>query len=59
MTVATPTCGRPGGRRQRASSDAYEYLIYKFADDAGKKGGEFYTPREFVRLIVELPEPKE
>ena len=24
--------------------DAYEYLIYQFADDAGKKGGEFYTP---------------
>ena len=39
--------------------DAYEYLIYKFADDAGKKGGEFYTPREVVRLIVELLEPKE
>ena len=26
--------------------DAYEYLVYQFADDAGKKGGEFYTPRE-------------
>ena len=39
--------------------DAYEYLIYQFADDAGKKGGEFYTPREVVRLIVELLEPQE
>ncbi len=39
--------------------DAYEYLIYQFADDAGKKGGEFYTPREVVRLIIELLEPKE
>jgi len=39
--------------------DAYEYLISKFADDAGKKGGEFYTPRAVVRLIVELLEPKE
>ena len=39
--------------------DAYEYLIYQFADDAGKKGGEFYTPREVVRLIVELLEPTE
>lgn len=38
---------------------AYEYLIEKFADDAGKKGGEFYTPRMVVRLIVELLEPKE
>jgi type I restriction enzyme M protein len=38
---------------------AYEYLIEKFADDAGKKGGEFYTPRQVVRLIVELLEPAE
>ena len=38
---------------------AYEYLIEKFADDAGKKGGEFYTPHMVVRLIVELLEPKE
>ncbi|CAJ36311.1 type I restriction-modification system subunit M [Methanocella arvoryzae] len=37
----------------------YEYLIEKFADDAGKKGGEFYTPRMVVKLIVELLEPKE
>ena len=39
--------------------DAYEYLINRFADDAGKKGGEFYTPRSVVRLIVELLKPKE
>jgi type I restriction enzyme M protein len=38
---------------------AYEYLIERFADDAGKKGGEFYTPREVVHLIVELLEPKD
>ena len=37
--------------------DAYEYLINKFADDAGKKGGEFYTPRPVVRLIIELLRP--
>ncbi len=39
--------------------DAYEYLINQFADDAGKKGGEFYTPRQVVRLIVELLKPRE
>ena len=39
--------------------DAYEYLINRFADDAGKKGGEFYTPRSVVRLIVELLQPQE
>ena len=38
--------------------DAYEYLINRFADDAGKKGGEFYTPRSVVRLIVELLQPR-
>jgi type I restriction enzyme M protein len=38
---------------------AYEYLIEKFADDAGKKGGEFYTPRMVVRLIVEILRPEE
>lgn len=40
--------------------DAYEYLIKQFADDAGKKGGEFYSPRGVVQLIVQIikPQPK-
>ncbi|NSY50459.1 type I restriction-modification system subunit M [Agrobacterium tumefaciens] len=38
---------------------AYEYLIAQFADDAGKKGGEFYTPKMVVRLIVECLKPDE
>jgi len=38
---------------------AYEFLIEKFADDAGKKGGEFYTPRKVVELIVSLLAPTE
>ncbi|MEH2401014.1 type I restriction-modification system subunit M N-terminal domain-containing protein [Nostoc sp.] len=32
----------------------YEYLIYFFADSAGKKGGEFYTPRGVVKLMVRI-----
>ncbi|SOC01039.1 type I restriction enzyme M protein [Alloalcanivorax xenomutans] len=36
---------------------AYEYLIKKFADSAGKKGGEFYTPSEVVQLLVSLLKP--
>jgi len=36
---------------------AYEYLIAEFADSAGKKGGEFYTPGEVVRLMVQLVKP--
>lgn len=38
---------------------AYEYLIKYFADDAGKKGGEFYTSGEVVKLLVNIIEPKE
>ncbi|NIJ45142.1 type I restriction enzyme M protein [Wenyingzhuangia heitensis] len=38
---------------------AYEYLIKYFADSAGKKGGEFYTPNEVVKLLVTLLEPGE
>lgn len=38
---------------------AYEFLIKQFADSAGKKGGEFYTPREVGRLMVRLAAPKE
>jgi type I restriction enzyme M protein len=36
---------------------AYEYLIKYFADSAGKKGGEFYTPAEVVKLLVTILEP--
>lgn len=38
---------------------AYEYLIKYFADSAGKKGGEFYTPSGVVRLLVQIIEPAE
>lgn len=38
---------------------AYEYLIKYFADSAGKKGGEFYTPSHVVRLLVNLLKPEQ
>ncbi|UHD15738.1 type I restriction-modification system subunit M [Thiocapsa bogorovii] len=38
---------------------AYEYLVGEFADSAGKKGGEFYTPRAVVRMMVRLADPEE
>jgi type I restriction enzyme M protein len=38
--------------------DAYLYLIKMFAEGAGKKGGEFYTPRSIVRLMIEILEPR-
>jgi len=37
---------------------AYEYLIKFFADSAGKKAGEFYTPADVVRTLVEIVEPR-
>lgn len=38
--------------------DAYEYLIERFASDAGKKAGEFYTPSGVSTLLVELLDPQ-
>jgi type I restriction enzyme M protein len=38
---------------------AYEYLIYMFAESGGRKGGDFYTPRDVVRMMVRLADPKE
>jgi type I restriction enzyme M protein len=38
---------------------AYEYLLKDFADQAGKKAGEFYTPAEVVRVCVEICDPQE
>jgi type I restriction enzyme M protein len=53
----------PLGNRDLLEPDvlgnAYEYLIERFAESAGKKGGEFYTPYGAVRLLVELLDPQE
>ncbi|MCF7837546.1 MAG: type I restriction-modification system subunit M [Candidatus Marinimicrobia bacterium] len=37
---------------------AYEFLINQFAESAGKKGGDFYTPRDVIRLMVRLFDPR-
>lgn len=36
---------------------AYEFLINMFAESAGKKGGDFYTPRDVIRLMVRMLNP--
>lgn len=43
-----------------AFGDAYEFLLEEYAGETKKKGGQFYTPRQVVRLMVDLvkPEPK-
>jgi type I restriction enzyme M protein len=49
------------GDRENRSKDVlgrvYEYFLGQFADAEGKKGGQFYTPRSIVRLLVEMLEP--
>lgn len=37
---------------------AYEYLVAQFADSAGKKAGEFYTPRGVVQLMIRILDPQ-
>ncbi len=39
--------------------NAYEYLLKNFADESGKKAGEFFTPRSVVRLMARILDPKE
>jgi len=38
--------------------NAYEYLLGQFADESGKKAGEFFTPRSVVRLITKILDPQ-
>ena len=49
-----------GGAEARATDvlgSVYEYFLEQFALAEGRKGGEFYTPRAVVRLLVEMLEP--
>ncbi len=68
--IATHLLPSPAGRRagneggqetHRKSFDllgrVYEYFLSMFASAEGKKGGEFYTPRSVVSLLVEMIEP--
>ncbi len=51
-----------GGAEARATDvlgSVYEYFLEQFALAEGRKGGEFYTPRSVVRILVEMLEPYE
>ncbi|MFF4960198.1 type I restriction-modification system subunit M [Streptomyces sp. NPDC001222] len=54
---------RFGGNEDKPAQDVlgevYEYFLGNFARAEGKRGGEFYTPRSVVQLIVEILEPYE
>ncbi|MEF3281058.1 MAG: type I restriction-modification system subunit M, partial [Elusimicrobiota bacterium] len=49
------------GDKENKSKDilgrVYEYFLGQFADAGGKKGGQFYTPRSIVKLLVEMLKP--
>lgn len=55
----SPRLGNSDLEKEDLFGDAYEYLIEQFADQIKKTGGEFFTPREVVRLLVNLVEPKQ
>jgi type I restriction enzyme M protein len=55
--VSNIAVGDRESRSQDILGDVYEYFLAQFASAEGKKGGEFYTPRSVVTLLVEMLEP--
>ena len=49
--------GEPGDKTKDILGRVYEYFLGGFAGSEGKRGGEFYTPRSVVRVLVEMLEP--
>jgi len=49
--------GEEGSRSKDILGRVYEYFLGQFAGAEGKRGGEFYTPRSVVRVLVEMLEP--
>jgi type I restriction enzyme M protein len=57
--IGTIGLGDSQSRSKDILGRVYEYFLGQFADAEGKKGGQFYTPRSIVRLLVEMLEPYE
>src|SRR4030043_525565 len=57
--VGTIALGTEEAKSKDVLGQVYEYFLGQFALAAGKKGGQFYTPRSVVRLLVEMFEPYE
>ena len=55
--IATIGVGSTEQRNNDVLGRVYEYFIGRFASSEGKGGGEFYTPRPVVQLLVEMIEP--
>src|SRR5437870_6235148 len=49
--------GSPADRAKDILGRVYEYFLSQFASAEGKKGGQFYTPRCVVQLLVEMLAP--
>ncbi len=57
--IASIAIGTDQARAKDVLGRVYEYFLEKFAAAEGKLGGEFFTPRSVVRLLVEMIEPYE
>jgi type I restriction enzyme M protein len=55
--VGTIGLGDAESQRKDVLGRTYEYFLGQFADAEGKKGGQFYTPRSIVALLVAMIEP--
>ena len=55
--VSNIRVGDEASRSRDVLGRVYEYFLSRFADAEGKRGGEFYTPRCVVRVLVEMLEP--
>ncbi len=57
--VGTIALGTEQAQSKDVLGQVYEYFLGQFALAEGKKGGQFYTPRSVVRLLVQMLEPYE
>jgi len=57
--IGSIAIGTDQARAKDVLGRVYEYFLGKFAAAEGKLGGEFFTPRSVVRLLVEMIEPYE
>jgi type I restriction enzyme M protein len=55
--ISNIAVGDAESRAKDVLGRVYEYFLAQFASAEGKKGGEFYTPRCVVKLLVEMLEP--
>ena len=56
-TISSIKVGGADARSRDVLGNVYEYFLSQFANAEGKKGGEFYTPRCIVKLLVEMLQP--